>query len=106
METLYFLLDKCLYDVQYIVSEFFTLAYHVHIIDSILILVEFVIDIFNIPRFQLVAVIVDFILQVIGRVDVIAVEFRLMHKNIHAVESLRDKFKHLVEMLVLLWREN
>ena len=49
METLYFLLDKCLYDVQYIVSEFFALAYHVHIIDSVLILVEFVVDIFNIP---------------------------------------------------------
>ena len=44
-----FLLNHSLYYIDDIVAQFLTFAYHIHVIDAILVLITFGIDILDIP---------------------------------------------------------
>ena len=52
-------------DVDGIVSQFFTFADDVHIMDTHLVVVQVTVDIEDILVLQLVAVVVDFVFQVV-----------------------------------------
>ena len=59
------LLDNRLDHIQHVITKFLILIEHVHIIDTILITVLLIVDILQITRFQLVAVVIDLVFDVV-----------------------------------------
>ena len=47
--ALYLLFNHCLYYIDNIVAQFLTFAYHIHIVDAILVLITLGVDILDIP---------------------------------------------------------
>ncbi len=65
------------YYIHYIVTEFFTFGDNIHVINSHLIIIFFVVHIQNILILQLVTIVINFILDVEGLIDINALMFRV-----------------------------
>lgn len=91
-------------DIDHIVAELLTLLYDVHIHRSYTIGIEVVIDIIQILVAKLVAIVIDFRLDIERmrhgeRVAVVGEHI------VHLRQSLIHQLKHLVDVLVLLLSE-
>ena len=64
-----------------------------------------VVDIHDILVLQLSAIVVDFVLNVVGFVDINITLLTEFHHETHVVESLLVEVHHVLDVLVLLLRE-
>lgn len=90
----------CFHDVDYIVAQLLAFLDDVHIHRADGVCVEVVVDIVDVLALQLVAVVVDFVLDVEGTVG-IGVALVPYESHVHLREGIVGKLHHLVHVLIL-----
>ena len=86
--------------VDYIVAELLALLDDIHIHGATGVRIGVAVDIVDVFVLQLVAVVVDFVLDVKGAVGVKIVLVALEH-HVHLRQGIVGQLKHLVQMLIL-----
>ena len=89
------------YHVDYVISHLLASVDEVHVDGADGISVVVVVDVDDILRFQLVAIVVDFVLEIIATVHV-EVFLASVHQLVHLGQGLVSEVHHLMEVCVLL----
>ena len=92
----------CIRDsIHYIVTKLLAFGDNIHVVNSHLIIIFFVVHIQNILILQLITIIINFVFNVEGFVDVNALMFRLFYYHNHLGKCIVSQLHHEMNMLIL-----
>ena len=89
-------------NIYNIVAKLFTLAYYIHIHRTNGIRVLMVVHVVDVLALQLVAIIINLVLDIERTINV-KIVFASGKHHIHLTETVVCKLKHLMQMLILLF---